>query len=104
MKDALKIAIFLIQREIIWEFEEFKTSLVKPEYKIMDILSVFRDSCVMDFSVQYKIYSCACAALRCIPINSYRILPDNSYVEKYGLTIFRAVCFLPSPQTYMSNN
>ena len=22
----------------------------------------------------------------CIPINSYRILPDNTYMEKYGLT------------------
>ena len=27
--DALKIAIFLIQREIIWEFEEFKPRIWK---------------------------------------------------------------------------
>ena len=39
-----------------------------------------------------------------IPINSYRILPDNSYMEKYGLTIFCAFCSLASPQTYMSHN
>ena len=102
--DALKIAIFLIQREITGEIEEFKPSHVKPEYKILGILSVFWNSCIMDLSAQYKSYSCACTAMTCIPINSCGILPGNSYVEKYGLTIFCAFCSLASPQTYMSHN
>ena len=74
---------------------------MKPEYKILDILNVFRDVCIMDFSAQYKIYSCASNE-----VHSNELLSNiaNSYVEKYGLTIFCAFISLASPQTYMSHN
>ena len=50
----------------------------------LNVLIGFR---ITDIAARYKIYSCGCAAMTCIPIYSYQILADNSYWDKYGLIV-----------------
>ena len=67
---ALQIALFLIQKE---KSENLKNLNLAGKVWVQDIghLKCFRDSCIMDFSARHKIYSCACAAMNCIPIYCY---------------------------------
>ena len=89
-----KISIFLIQMEIIWEFHKFKRRLyvVMSDYKILQILSIFRGPYTMTFTLQSKFYICACALPVYNPKTSRQILQDNSWTESPGLKNLCAFC------------
>ena len=56
--DAFTIAIFLIQsKRDKLRIEIIQTSPMKPGYKLLDILSVFRSPCIMSFSRNTKFIS-----------------------------------------------
>ena len=57
---------------------QIQTSLVKSDYKILQILNVFRGPHTMTFTLQSKLLVCASALTVYIPKTSRQILPDNS--------------------------
>ena len=76
-----KISIFLNQ-----------TLLVMSEYKILQILSVFRGQNTMTFTLQSTFYKWACALTVYIPTTSRQILQGNSWTESPGLKNMCAFC------------
>ena len=75
----MKIAIFLIQREIIKKILETLNLVGKARIKDIGHLKCF--FLFLHYGLSYTIqsYSFAYAALRCISITSSRVLSDNSY-------------------------
>ena len=70
--------IFFNSKEDNPKFSQIQTSFVTSDYKILQILRVFRGSNTMTFTLHSKFYICACARTVYIPKTSKQILQDNS--------------------------
>ena len=73
---------------------QIRTSLVMCDYKILQILSVFRGPHTATFTFQSKFYICACALTAYFPKTSRQILQDNPCTESPGSKNLCVFCSL----------